>query len=202
MKKFIITALIIVLALTNVKASGKPKKVKCKKPIYFFENVKKDVLFDEMDKAVQMQKYELEKMYPELGFISVKYSHKKEAEPVSLLIKQFGNDAYLFININKNATSLEKNIYASLKKLSKNSYLMNDDMFCKQLTKDAESIHERKKVLFQDTQYNPDMYTIDMKRYVGYDKKTYHWENFKDKFKRKAKDKAKKEAKKKAKEKI
>lgn len=195
MKKVIFTVFLIVLTTINTSAFCKPKKVKCKKPIYFFENVQKDTLFDELDRSVQEKKYELEKMYPELGFISVKYFHKEKAKPVSLLIKQFGNDAYLFINIDKNNTSLEKHIYANLKKLSKNSYLINDDMFCKQLTQDAESIRGRKKVLMHDTHYNPDMYIIDMKRYVGYDKKTY----FKSKFKRKVKDKTKKKLKKKVK---
>lgn len=191
MKKIIFTTLLIIATLINSSALGRPKKVKCKKPIYFFENVKKDVLFDELDKTVQEEKYELQKMYPELGFISVKYFHKKDSQPVDLLIKQFGNDAYLFINIDKNNTSIEKSVYAKLKKRSKNSYLMNDNMFCQQLTQDAESIRTRKKVLLQDNPYNPNIYIIDMKRYVGYDKRTYKWEKFKEKFKRKAKNKAK-----------
>ena len=191
MKKTIILLLIIAITVINTSAFGRPKKVKCKKPIYFFENVKKDILFDELDKTIQEQDYQLEKMYPELGFISVKYFFKENAKPVGLLIKQFGNDAYLFINIDKNATSLEKHVYKNLKSLSKNSYLLNDDMLCRQLTQDAESIRARKKVLVQETPYNPNIYIIDMKRYVGYNKRTYKWEKFKDKFKRKAKDKVK-----------
>ena len=144
-----------------------------------------DCYSDELDKTIQEQDYQLEKMYPELGFISVKYFFKENAKPVGLLIKQFGNDAYLFINIDKNATSLEKHVYKNLKSHSKNSYLLNDDMLCRQLTQDAESIRARKKVLVQDTPYNPNIYIIDMKRYVGYNKRTYKWEKFKDKFKRK-----------------
>lgn len=195
MKKTIIFILIIAIFVINTSAFGRPKKSKCKKPIYFFENVKKDILFDELDKTIQSEEYELEKMYPELGYISIKYFIKKEAKPVGLLIKQFGNDAYLFIDISKNATSLEKNVYNNLKKYSKNSYLMNDDMLCRQLSQDAASIHARKKTTIQETPYNSDIYIINMKRYVGYDKKTYKWEKFKDacknKFKRKNKTKNK-----------
>lgn len=175
MKRIVIIGFLIFFIIANCGAFGKPKKVKCKKPIYFFEEVKKDVYFDYLDKTIQQNKYPLEKMYPELGYLSVNYKVKRKVVPVSILLKQFGNDTYLFIDIEKNNTKLEKNIYTELKKHSKNSYLMNDNMFCKELTKDAQSIRTRRKTSLQETQYTPGTYVINMKRYVGYNKKLPRW---------------------------
>lgn len=200
MKKVIFTFVLILSIIINCGAFGKPKKVKCQKPIYFFENQKKDIFFNYMDEVVQKEGYYVEKMYPDLGFILVKYQIKQNKTiPVGLLLKQFGNDVYLFIDIPKNNTKLEHYVYKGLKEKAKNSYLLNNDLFCKQLTQDANSISTRRKSTLQETQYNPSVYIIDMKRYVGYDKKKYFWKN---KFKRQDKKrieleegKAKKDAK-------
>ena len=178
MKKILFITFLIIVAAVNCGAFGKPKKVKCQKPIYFFENQKKDVFFNYIDEVVQKEGYEIEKMYPDLGFILVKYQLKKDKTiPVGLLLKQFGNDVYLFIDIPKNNTALEHFVYKGLKDKAKNSYLLNNDLLCKQLTQDAESINARRKSTLQESPYNPSVYVMDMKRYVGYDKRTYFWNN-------------------------
>ncbi|MCR4881536.1 MAG: hypothetical protein K6A44_06270 [bacterium] len=204
MKKIILIAFLIFITAINCGAFGKPKKVTCKKPIYFFENQKKDIFFGYLDEIVQHEGYEVEKMQYDLGYMLLKYNIKKDkVVPVSLLLKQFGNDVYLFIDIPKNNTELEHYIYKGLKDKSKNSYLLNNDYFCKQLTQDAESIRTRSKSTLQETQYNPAVYVMDMKRYVGYDKKTYFWKSkYKKQDKKRAQtevQQAKKEAKIKAK---
>ena len=187
MRKIVLIGFLLIITILNSGAFGKPKKIKCKKPIYFFEDVKKDEYFNYLDNTIQQEKYKLEKMYPELGYLSVNYRVKKEVVPVGILLKQFGNDIYLFIDIDKKNTSLEKNIYNSLKKHTKNSYLMNDDLFCRQLTKDAASIRTGRKAYLQETQYIPGTYVIHMKRYVGYDKKTPLWMKRQQKKEEKAK---------------
>ena len=127
---------LILIAFLNLGAFGKPKKIKCNKPIYFFENVQKNVFFDNLDSILQEGNFELKKFYPELGFISVKYKAKHNSQKiVGLNLKQFGNDVYLFIDIDKNNTELENFIYKNLKKHTQNSYLLRDDFFCKELSK-------------------------------------------------------------------
>lgn len=180
MNKKIILILIIVVSILHLGAFGKPKKIKCNKPIYYFENVEKEKLFLALDELSQEKKYKIDKYYQELAFMSIKYNVKKQ-KTVPVLLKQFGSDAYLFIDISKSNTSLEKEIYEKLKKETKTSYLLRDNLFCKELTKDADSISTRRKSTLKEKQYNPGVYVIDMKRYVGYNKKTYFWNKFKRK---------------------
>ena len=158
----------------NLGAFGKPKKIKCNKPIYFFENVKKADYFNYLDKIIEQGGYDLKKFYPELGFISINYEVKyNKPEVVGLNLKQFGNDVYLFIDISKSDTKLENYIYSNLKQYSKNSYLLRNDYFCKELTKDINLINTRRKNHLKDSEFNPTVYKLDLKRYIGFDKKTY-----------------------------
>lgn len=174
MKKKIILLFLVFIAMTNLGAFGRPKKVKCNKPIYFFENVQKADYFNYIDELIQAQNYDLKKFYPELGFMSIAYKVKRgEPEIVGLSLKQFGNDVYLFIDISKSDTELERYLYKDLKKYSKNSYLLRNDYFCKELTKDVKLINTRRKNHVTDDVYNPLTYKISLKRYVGYDKKKY-----------------------------
>ncbi len=156
--------------------------VKCKKPIYFFENANKNDYFDYLDDFMQNKKYKVEKFYPELGFISLKYKTNKFKKPeiVALSLKQYGSDVYLFIDISEGNTKLEKEVYALLKLHATNSYLIKDDLMCRDLTNDVASINTNRKSNARETEYDNNVYRISMQRYVGYDKKTY----FKDKFKR------------------
>ncbi len=150
-------------------------------------------MFDYLDEALQKGNFSLKKFYPELGFISINYEVKRnKPEIVSFNIKQYGNDVYLFMDISKGNTKLEKYVYGNLKTHSKNSYLLKDDYFCKELTKDVISIDTKRKNYLKEDNYNPAVYQISMKRYVGYDKRTYVKDNIKNffrKFKRKKKEK-------------
>ena len=138
-KIFILTAIIFSLFFAQ-DSFAKVKKIKCNKPIYFFENVNKREYFYYLDESLQNQ-YELKKYYPELGFISFNYEVKRnKPEIVALNLKQFGRDVFLFIDISKSNTKLEQKIYEDLKKHSTNSYLIRDDYFCKELTKDVNLI--------------------------------------------------------------
>lgn len=174
MKRNILILFLIFIGIMNLGAFGKPKKVKCNKPIYFFENVKKADYFNYLDKIIEQGGYDLKKFYPELGFISINYEVKyNKPEVVGLNLKQFGNDVYLFIDISKSDTKLENYIYSNLKQYSKNSYLLRNDYFCKELTKDINLINTRRKNHLKDSEFNPTVYKLDLKRYIGFDKKTY-----------------------------
>lgn len=174
MKRNILILFLIFIGIMNLGAFGKPKKIKCNKPIYFFENVKKTDYFNYLDKIIEQGGYDLKKFYPELGFISINYEVKyNKPEVVGLNLKQFGNDVYLFIDISKSDTKLENYIYSNLKQYSKNSYLLRNDYFCKELTKDINLINTRRKNHLKDSEFNPTLYKLDLKRYIGFDKKTY-----------------------------
>ncbi len=187
MKKILIL-LFITIFVSSSQVFSAPKKIKCNKPIYFFENVRKETLFVQLDQTLQAKGYEMIKFNEDLGYIVVNYKVKKEIVPVALTLKTYTNDVYLFIDIEKSKTQLEEDVYLGLKPLAQNSYLLRDDYFCKGLTKDAHSLIKTKKPYLKETPYNPGVYTFDMKRYVGYDKKTYFWKNLKSKFKKKKKN--------------
>ena len=196
MKKFFAILLSILIVFTCNSAESKTKKLKCNKPIYFFENVQKNVMFGYLDEILQQENFELKKFYPELGFVAVNYEIKKnKPEIVSLDLKQYGNDIYLFMDISKSKTKLEKYIYANLKKHSKNSYLIKDNYFCKELSKDVISINTKRKNYLKEDEYNPFVYQISMKRYVGYKKSI-------PKIKKEKRDKKDKKDKNKKKEKL
>ena len=96
---------------------------------------------------------------------------------------------FSFIDISKSNTKLEQKIYEDLKKHSTNSYLIRDDYFCKELTKDVNLINTKRKNHITDTPHkNPAVYEFDIKRYVGYNKKTYFWKK-KNKKEKKKKEK-------------
>jgi len=59
---------------------------------------------------------------------------------------------------------------------------LQSNYFCRDFEKDVYSISTRRKTSMRETQYNPDVYVMDMKRYVGYKKAVYHWKRFKEKF--------------------
>ncbi len=177
MKKIIILLSISLFVLFNNSVFAKTKKIKCEKPIYYFEEANKNELFDELDKITQAKKIKIKKFYPELGFISFDYKVKKEPETVALSLKQQSHDVYLFIDISKNNTDLEKMIYNALKKHSKKSFLLKDKQFCLDFTKDTASINRNRKTSIQESVAADDVYRIGLNRYIGYDKKTY----FKDK---------------------
>ncbi|MCQ2957563.1 MAG: hypothetical protein MJ180_01525 [Candidatus Gastranaerophilales bacterium] len=194
MKKVLILLFLICLTLFNGVVFAKSKKIKCKKPIYFFENVNKNDFFDYLDDFTQKKKYKVEKFYPELGYISLKYKAKRKPEIVSLSLKQYGSDVYLFIDISKGNTKLEKEVYALLKPHAANSYLIKDDLMCRDLTKDVASINTNRKSTERENEYDNSVYRISMQRYVGYDKKTYFKDKLKRIFKRKKKNKKVKES--------
>ncbi len=181
----------MLFVLLHNTALAKPQKIRCNKPIYFFENASKNEFFDYVDETLQKNKYDVKKFYPELGFLTVNYKTKKHStEIISINLKQYGNDLYLFIDTTKKNTKLEQDIYKNLKKHSQNSYLITDDYFCKELTKDVNSINKARKNYLKDDIYNPFVYQISMKRYIGYDKKTYFLNEIKSFFKnRKKKEK-------------
>ena len=49
MKRNLFALLLIFLAVINIAAFGRPKKIECNKPIYFFENVQKNDYFEYLD---------------------------------------------------------------------------------------------------------------------------------------------------------
>ena len=192
MKKIVVILLLIAITALNCAAFGHPKKVKCKKSIYFFEEVKKDEYFNYLDEFVQNGKYDVTKYSDQYGYIFVNYKVRKKFIPAKLLLKQYGNDVYLFVDTKKKNSKLEKGLYASLKKHAKSSSLYKDDFFCKQLSKDINSIETTGKPILEETQYNPGVYVINMKRYVGYNKKTPLWMKRQERKERKTEKKANK----------
>jgi len=196
MKKVCIIVFLILISLINSPVFAKSKKLKCKKPIYFFENVNKNDYFNYLDELSQKNKYNVVKFYPELGFISLNYKAKrtKKEETVALNLKQYGNDVYLFIDISKGNTTLEKEVYSTLKPYAKNSYLISDDVLCRDLTRDVASINTNRRSIAPDNDYNPHFYRISMHRYVGYDKKIYFKDKLKKIFHRKKKKKKQSES--------
>jgi len=194
MKKILYLAFILFIAI-GVLSQGslaKVKKVKCDKPIYYFEEANKDNLFASIDELSQKSSWNVNKYYPQLGFISFKYHVKKEPEIVTLDLKQFSNDTYLFINISKNNTKLEKEIYEILKKQAKKSFLIEDEVLCKEFSKDIISIDKNRRSTIREIPKSDGVYRIGVHRYIGYDKKTYFkdkWNNFWKNLKKKNKKK-------------
>ena len=169
MKKIFTIFLLVFIIFSASQVFAKPKKIKCEKPIYCFENIQKSVMFGYLDEAIQKKNYQLLKFYPELGFISIKYWTQK----VNFNLKQFGNYVYLFIDINDTNSRLEKYIYKNLKNKTKNSYQITDNLFCSELSKDVKSINSKRKPYLKDSSFNPFEYNLSIKRYVGYEKKLF-----------------------------
>lgn len=172
------------------------EKDKCNFPMYYFEDASKTTLFNALDDLSQKEKWEVVKYYPQLGFLSFNYKVKKEVELVRVDLKQYANDVYMFINISKNNTDLEKLIYSTLKPLAKKSNLMKDDYLCKEFRKDVASLEKNRKTVLKETAKSKDVYNIGLHRYIGYDRKVYFKDRLKSlKFKKKNEYNVKDEAK-------
>jgi len=165
--------------------------------MYYFEDASKTALFNALDDLSQKEQWEVIKYYPQLGFLSFNYKVKKEVEVVRIDFKQYANDVYMFINISKNNTDLEKLIYSTLKPLAKKSNLMADDYLCKEFRKDVASIEKNRKPVLKETAKSDKTYTIGLHRYIGYDRKVYFKDKLQNlKFKKKNEYNVKDEAKK------
>ena len=86
MKKIFAIFLLILITFTCNSAESKTKKIKCNKPIYFFENVQKNIMFSHLDEILQEGNFELNKFYPELGFVSINYERKRNKPELFHLI--------------------------------------------------------------------------------------------------------------------
>ncbi len=172
---------VITPSLACFKSKKQPKtKVQ---PVYFYENVNKKDFFNKLDKYMQEKNYPLSMYYPELGFMHLKNND------ISVLIKQFGNDVYLFIYPpKKNLGNMEsialliKDINNYMKEMSQNAYPIIDEYFYIQMEKDVKQIKETRKSCLAEDTYKPDTYTFSVKRYVGYEKyKPSRYDNIKKK---------------------
>ena len=184
----------LIFALNNPSFAGIKSKSKqshknkiC--PIYFYENTDKKTVFNKADKFMQEKKYNVSMYYPEHGFMHIKNND------TSILIKQFGNDAYLLIyppekKQGNSPSGFSKDIVSYITGTSKNEYPIIDEYFYRQLEKDIKLIKETRKSCIQEDTYNPDVYTFSVKRYVGY--KKYKGSKY-DKLKNKAEHKLNKQ---------
>ncbi|MDD3593865.1 MAG: hypothetical protein PHX18_04475 [Candidatus Gastranaerophilales bacterium] len=170
-KIFIFVILFAIIYFAFASGSyAKVRKVKCKTPIYFFTEVTKHDFFGIIDEYLQSKEAKVTKFYPEIGFIYVQKTNGKEPQFAAINMKQFGNDVYMFVNEDKDKRDFQEKMYKVIRYKNDANYRIVDNYFCEEFKKDTNSILNKKKILLQDDIYNPFVYTISVKRYVGYKK--------------------------------
>lgn len=169
-KNFCIILLTAIISLCSLvyTAHAKSRKVKCNTPVYFFTDVTKHEFFGIVDEYLQDKKAKVVKFYPELGFVYVKKTDIPDEQFAAINIKQFGNDVYMFVDEDKNKRDLQNAMYKKIKSKNSSTYKIINDFFCEEFKKDTKSLLTKKKVTMRDDIYNPFIYTISVKRYVGY----------------------------------